>query len=380
MAGPLQLLDNLGWTDQQRAEFDEALQHSKSEVNIVVTGVTGSGKSTIINALCGAVPKESAGVAPDGAVLESELPAKVGSTLHYETNAVTSYVAQSTSGTEDDDCGAGRKFVIRVWDSPGLEDGTDNGPAYVSQLKATCGDDIDMLLYCIDVSMTRSIVEEMVPGLAVVTSILGSDVWRHSMIVLTFANTLEENIRGELSVDQKHCKDMRCIFITRINHWQQNVRLALIEAGVPEEIAKTVPIEPAGIYNEPHLPDRVHWLGYLWLLFISYARDEAKLAIIINNQHRIKNAEHLTPVTLEQSHCEPYIIIDKDHLTAIKTVGVASAVGACAGCVAGGVVAGVLSAGLGTGVGLAAGAAVGAVIGPLVSMAVGKVLQKRRKK
>jgi hypothetical protein len=251
---------------------------------------------------------------------------------------------------------------------------------YVNELKATCGDNIDMLLYCIDVSKAKSIVDEMVRGLSVVTDILGSDVWRHSMIVLTFANILEENIQEEVSVEPESGQDVRHIFITRINHWQQKVRLALVEAGVPQEIAKSVPIEPAGIYTEPHLPDRIHWLGYLWLLFITYARDEAKLAILINNQHRIRNAEYLTPVTLE----EPVIIIDKDHFAAIKigtsvSVGVASAVGACAGGVTGSVVAGSLTAGLGTGVGLAAGAAIGAVIGPLLSLAVRKVLQKRRK-
>ena len=383
MAGPLQqLLANLDWTTQQREDFDEAFQHSKSEVNIVVTGVTGSGKSTIINALCGAVPKESRSteVAADGAATETELPAKEGSTLHCETDKVTSYVAQSTSCTEDGVCGPGRKLIVRVWDSPGLEDGTNKGRVYVNELKATCGDNIDMLLYCIDVSKAKSIVDEMVRGLRVVTDILGSDVWRHSMIVLTFANILEENIQEEVSVEPESGQDVRHIFITRINHWQQKVRLALVEAGVPQEIAKSVPIEPAGIYTEPHLPDRIHWLGYLWLLFITYARDEAKLAILINNQHRIRNAEYLTPVTLE----EPVIIIDKDHFAAIKigttiSVGVASAVGAFAGGVTGSVVAGSLTAGLGTGVGLAAGAAVGAVIGPLLSLAVRKVLQKRRK-
>ena len=388
MARPLEVfpvgskpLEDLDWTAEQR---EAAIQHSKSQVNIVVAGVTGSGKSTVINAMCGAVPREGQ-AARDG---EIDLPAKEGHTLDHETQGVECYEAQTTTyetaavcAAAGDDNRTARIYTIRVWDSPGLEDGTGRGRTYVLQLKEKCGNSIDMLLYCIDISKKRSIVPEMVPGIALVTNILGCDVWKHSMIVLTFANILENNIEEE--IDQEAVLH---VFLSRVHQWQENVRLALITAGVPDVIVQQIPIEPAGHYTTPHLPDRIHWLGYLWLLFISHTRDEAKLAIFVNNQHRIKNAEYLTPVDFEYllEHCRtPPIIID--HSNAIKigttiSVGVASVAGACAGGVTGGLLLGALTAGLGTGVGLAAGATVGAVAGPLCGVAISKLLQKKRAK
>ena len=376
-----QLLATLKWTEQQKAEFEAALPLAKPAINVAVTGVTGSGKSTIINALCGAVPRKAADVDNDGKVLESILPAEEGVTLQPETQKVTSYVAQTASFS-------GKTYTVKVWDSPGLEDGTGRGSTYMTRLRAECGDEIDMLLYCIDCSKTKCIISDMVPGMAAVTSILGRGVWEHSMIVLTFANLLEENIEELLSIEPDYGEDKRHIFVSRVAHWESSVRTALVQAGVPGDMAQSLPVEPAGHYTDPYLPDRIHWLGYLWVLFLTYARDEAKLAILITNQHRIRDAKYLTPEDLLQlngSSQTPPIVIDQDHLKAVKisttiSVGVASAVGACAGGVAGGVVLGTLTAGLGVGVGLAAGAAVGAVIGPLVGMAVNKTLKKKHER
>ena len=375
------LATELGWTPQQRSEFEAALPLAKTEANVAVAGVTGSGKSTIINALCGAVPRETLKLDERREkVLESSLPANEGDSLCPETQGVTGYVAQ-TAGY------SGKSYSIKVWDSPGVEDGSGEGEEYMRRLKTECGEDIDMLLYCVDMSINRCVEGDLVRGMTTVTQALGVDAWTHAMVVLTFANILEENI-DELSIEQNSGEDKRHIFLSRLNYWQKNVRLALIEAGIAEEIVQRIPIEPAGHYSNPYLPDRIHWLGYLWLLFLTYAQTEAKLAILITNQHRIKNASLLSPTDLHQlvgspsPHKTP-IVISKKHLigasTAI-TMGVASAVGACVGGVAGGLVVGSLTLGAGVGVGLAAGAAAGAVIGPLVEMAVNKRLQKRQER
>ena len=374
-------LVNPDWTEQQRADFEAALPLARSEVNVAVTGITGSGKSALINALCGAVPKEEA-YDKDGKVVQIELPAKEGEALSHETEGVASYEAQKASLS-------GRLYTVTVWDSSGLEDGTGRGLAYIQELHGECGGEIDMLLYCVKTSV-RCIVEDMVPGMKVVTETLGPDVWRHAMVVLTFANILQENIL-EASFDEDAGEDTNHIFASRINQWQEGVCLALKKAGVPEEIASGVPAKPAGHYVEPSLPDRPHWLGYLWLQFLMYARDETKLAILVNNQHRIRDAEHLTPEDLLENQLQSSaaipIVVNRAQISkALKigtgaSVGVASAAaGACVGSVAGGLLFGLPTAGIGTAAGLAAGAAVGAVVGPLVGMAVNKTLIKRQEK
>ena len=379
-ASDMESLMNLDWAPQQRADFEAALPLAKTEANVAVTGVTGSGKSTLINALCGTIPRETLELDErKETVLDSVLPAIEGDTLQPETQEIKGYVAQTASFS-------GKSFSIRVWDSPGVQDGSNMGNTYMQQLNAECGDNIDMLLYCVDMSVTRCVVEELVPGMTTVTCAMGTDVWCHAMVVLTFANIVEENI-DEVVLVENSGEDKRHIFLTRLDHWQKGVRLALVQTGVPDEIVEKIPIEPAGNYTNPYLPDRIHWLGYLWLQFFTYARDDAKLAILITNHHRIKDASLLTPTDLQQleqctSPIQIPLIIENEHLLGITAIsmGAASVAGACAGGVAGGLVAGSLTVGLGTGIGLVAGAAAGAVIGPLIGMAVNKMLERRKEK
>lgn len=379
-----QLFENLNWTSEQKTEFEKALPLAKQVVNVAVTGVTGSGKSTFINALCGPVPKESAEVSEiDGKVVESVLPVKEGVKLDPDTSGVTGYTAQTATFSE-------KEYTVRVWDSPGLMDGSGQGSAYLSQLRAECGDDIDILLYCVDCSVTRCVVDDMAAGMELVTRNLTPAVWENAMVVLTFANTLHENIEEAVFIEPDSGQDVRHTFSSRIDHWQQNARLALAQAGVPDSIVQKIAIEPAGHYTDPCLPDRIHWLGYLWVLFLTYARDEAKLTILITNHHRIRDAQYLTPEDLLQTDTachtqEQPIVIATNHLEAVSIgatigVGVASAAGACVGGVAGGLVVGTLTLGMGVGAGLAAGAAVGAVVGPLVGMAIEKTLKKKQAK
>ena len=372
---------NPDWTREQRANFEAALQLARENVNVAVTGVTGSGKSFLINALCGSVPRETVEYSGDGTVLKRELPAREGDRLSHESQDVEPYVAQKATI-------AGTLFTINIWDSPGLEDGTGKGLEYIQQLNGECEGEIDILLYCVNVSVVRCVVEDMVPGMTIVTRTLGADIWRHTMVVLTFANILEEDIIEDLSSSEKReVEDPKHVFASRINHWRQSVVLALQQAGVPEDIAQAVPAEPAGHYKTPHLPDRDHWLGYLWLKFLTHARDEAKLGILINNQHRLTNASYLTPHDIVESHTVevPIVLKEDDVYTAVNigaSIGMsaASAAGGVAGGVAGGLLVGSFTAGLGAGFGLVAGAAVGAVVGPLIAMALAKTLQKKRMK
>ena len=399
MAEPLSdiltLVQNLNWTPQQTADFEAAINRAKLEANVVVAGETGAGKSSLINALCGAVPKD--GYDPNDSP-PCDRPAKVGHSLDSEpTNLKDGYVAQST--TWEGEGGETRTYTIRVWDSRGLEDGTGLEASYLQRLKESCRDQIDVLLYCIDASKTKAVAANMVRGMKLITDEMGRDVWKHSIVVLTFANTLADNIKEEVcegsgNGDKENTQEnqIRLVFLSRIDNWQKKVRQALVEAGVPDEVAHGIPIEPAGCDTSPHLPDRIHWLGYLWLLFVCYARDEARFAILLNNQNRIHNARFLTPCAIEgllenSPTCTPPIIIDDTShglkyapLGAGVTASITGATGSAIGAVIGGVLLGVPTAGVGAAVGVAAGSVAGYAVGLLCSIAIIKAYQEKKER
>ena len=258
---------NLEYPTWMTPESVEEVQRlAKTHVNVAVIGVPSSGKSVLINSLCGTLTKEKVEYDEDGKVVEGEFPAAVANV----TKEVTCYEAQRESLAD-------QEYTIRVWDTPGLRQ--RGGSFYLKQLQKKVDGDIDIILYCIDASVAFFAAADMVPGMELVTQTMGPNVWRHTVVILTVCNLLEKK------------------YASRIEHGPQSVHCALIRAGVPKEIVSKVPVEPAGHYRNPSLPDRPHWLGYLWLQFIKWARDEARLAIIINNKHRIKDAKHLTPST-----------------------------------------------------------------------------------
>eukprot|EP00731_Ephydatia_muelleri_P015840 Em0009g264a len=100
----------------------------KREVNILVTGKTGVGKSTLVNILVG------------------EEVAKVGETLFPETVDVNPYRLENFHGSGV------------VWDTPGLQDGSGKERKYAAKMREKCAR-YDLVLYCMSM-MERRIRED----------------------------------------------------------------------------------------------------------------------------------------------------------------------------------------------------------------------------
>ena len=249
-------------TAEERHNFEEAFKQAKPDVHILVAGKCGSGKSKLVNALTGGIVADE------------------GDSLNPESVFVEKYEALSLDG-----------YTINVWDSPGLFDGSRKEHDYVQSMKEKCGGKIDMLLYCIDMSATRADVDEMSSGMRLLTEALGQDIWDHTVIVLTYANVVAERITPE--------EESMEAFQTKVIEWKEKMLFALKQAGIQHQIAQRIPIEPAGDYFTPHLPDRIHWLGYLWLQFLFHIKEEAKLAILMTNQNRLRSSEYLQPTDYE---------------------------------------------------------------------------------
>ena len=273
------LFDKLNWSPEEEDEFRKLLRKgSKEEVNIVLCGKTGAGKSTLINALVG-VEK-----------------AAVGKTVRPETSVITKYTAQ----TDDN-------FTINVWDTPGLRDGSGREEDYLRDLRTTVYTrDIDMMIYCIDMSQMRSDLEHPSSPLKLLTRALGVEMWKHSMVILTHANIVASRF------EKKGEEQAKYLFQGRLREWKEKVRTALCQAGVPEGVVSSVPVEPAGRIKIHYLPDRIHWLGYLWLVFLSQVKKEAKLAVLILNQNRIISTEYLIPEGVEAP-----LVVNSQHVVSL---------------------------------------------------------------
>ena len=359
-----ELIDSLDLTPEQATAFREVLPRAKREAHILVSGKSGAGKSKLVNALTGAIN------------------ALEGDSLDPVSIQLRKYEVGTANG-----------FTVIVWDGPGFFDGFDKNFEYVQHMRDKCRDRVDMLLYCVDMSEQRTDVDQIISEMLLLTEALGQEVWKHAIIVLTFANVVAERIEGNCSNEQ----EMKIIFLEKIHQWKDKLYCAFEHAKINRDIFEQVLIEPAGDYLTPDLPDRPHWLGYLWLLFLFHSRDEAKLAILLNNSNRLISSEYLQPDQAESPNDPSTVplIIPENQVTALQkgTIismsiigkaaagevagGVVGAVaGGAAGAVIGGIVLGSLTFGVGAAVGVVAGGVAGATVGGICIVLINKKLKK----
>ena len=227
------------------------------KINILISGVTGVGKSSLINALVGVkVAKEGDGPEP-------------------MTTEVTKYEAESNG------------VRIYVWDSPGLQDGTDQDDAYVADMKAKCSS-YDLVLYCSSLKSTRFPVKGDKNSVEIFTNAFGNEFWSRAVYVLTYANEIPPG------KDKKNPVTLE----TRFPHFKQSIPKMLIEGGVDETIANSVPVVPAGYIDEGsgrNLPPICEdWLNHLWYTAVSRMKFGGQFAMVKYSANRIKKDEDIT--------------------------------------------------------------------------------------
>ena len=136
-------------------------KNSQKQLNILITGKTGVGKSRLVNGLVGA------------------LVAKEGRERKDCTGDVTPYRV-IIKGIE-----------VRVWDSPGLQDRSCNELMYLAKLTDKLKGGFDVMIYCIKMDDKRFYSEDETVMRAL-TKGFGDDVWKKAVIALTFANKIED--------------------------------------------------------------------------------------------------------------------------------------------------------------------------------------------
>ena len=240
-----------------RQELTEWFKNS-NEVKIFITGKTGVGKSTLVNGLVG------------------KKIAKEGDTLNPETSVVKGYRSKHHSVT------------VTVWDSPGLQDGTNQESQYLEDMKKKCSE-MDLSIYCVSLKETRFF--EGCPDILAMkklTDLFGKKMWENAMFVLTFANLAEDLDSKILEEDDENKKAK--LFQDKVELWKKTLADALIkDVGVDENIASRIEVVPAGHQYVPALLDRHHWLSPIWFAALYAMHPRAQPAMVKLNRHRIVN-------------------------------------------------------------------------------------------
>ncbi len=191
---------------------------------------------------------------------------------------------------------------VKVWDSPGLQDGTENQADYLAQMKEKCSER-DLTLYCIKATETRIVRGTDNPDVVAMVKLTKTftvNFWKNSIIVLTFANQLQYNseILYMKGPPEKKVEAQKKI----LQEWDKQLRIILSEdIKIPEEIVEKIKIVPAGYYGETHLPVHEYWLSNLWGKCLdTIETKEAKEALVILNATRLKKEKEVKKEDFQQ--------------------------------------------------------------------------------
>ena len=351
---------------EEKMEMKEWIKRKK-ELRIIVTGKTGAGKSTLLNCFIGTKFFEE------------------GDDLDPCTKTVEVYRCARDG------------ISIIAWDCPGLQDGTDNEEEYLKDLVEKTEKNVDLMVYCVDMSSIRS-TDLRVHGSAMqkLTKILGPGVWSNAIIALTFANLYETRITTKQPTISR--ENLSIEFNKRIDLWKEKLQEALREVGVPDITINSLPVCPAGYFTIPHLPGYQLWASQMWVTMLCAVKEYAQPLPIILNVGRFQDKSELSdddfalppeqqPIFISQPD---YNSLDSNNEAVIRGTNTVPAttnpalvpplVGITAGTTAGGVVGGIIVGAATLGVNAALGVLLGASIGAGIGIATNTLINLYRRR
>lgn len=340
----------MGISHSREVEVEEHLEDEDEEfkgwvissnaIKMMVSGKTGVGKSSLLNGILG---KE---ICEEGDDFDPKT-LKVQEYKHKCENVGVS---------------------ITVIDTPGLQDGSGDEAKYLDSMKEKCKD-IHLLLYCISMMDTRSDLHIHESAVKKITEVIGADVWKHSVIVLTFANVYEQRLKDE------NVKNVQKEFKVKLQQWENDMRTALRQSGVKEDIVKKVVAIPAGYGEDPHLQVQEYWLSNVWSASLFNMKEEAQAAMVKIALPRFLDEKDVKAEDFDRRISDQPLLYTRTNKVVKSGVTVAGAVtGATAGALIGAVVIGIPSFGVFAALGLILGGLVGGSLGSAEGMVIGLLI------
>ena len=298
-------------TNSQEAELSLKLTQWTNGSNgrnlvLVIVGKSGVGKSALINNFLELEGGEECIVGDDATTVTKEIISK--------------------DKTKKD-------VPVRIFDTPGLGGITKMPKNVFKELSHKTDKKADVLLYCISVHPGSTIDSSDVKIIEKLTTAFSSDIWRHTILCLTFANCLQ---KPELSEEA---------YKGLINQYAQRFERALHEANVFDMPVQSVfsPNQCKGILAVPvgdaqeSLPFSPNWSEQLFQEILKQSNPKSA-PDILEYKGLLKPAAELG-----------------------GSIAAGTAIGAAAGAAIGAIFLG-FGAVIGVGVGAAVGGAVGAAL------------------
>ncbi len=239
-----------------------------------MTGKTGTGKSAIVNSITGRQITEE------------------GDTLKPQTTTIECTIKQVGD------------VQLKVWDSPGLQDGTKNEKDYVREISEKCSQ-FDLIVYTLRMTQSRILKKDADCRAMQILSqpnALGPNMWHNVIIVLTFAN-IAESLIADCELDKSDL-DVKVQKVFRDDYKSSvlAIRTILLESvGLSQTLAESIPIVLAGYKTAPAtLPlyregicdgKRYHWLSDLWMKALEVTKLNAQPAMIKLNETRMAESQ-----------------------------------------------------------------------------------------
>ena len=200
-------------------DLDKAFElfYEKKKLKILICGKTGTGKSTLLNTLLGHTVFETGGPATK------------------TVGPVTTEVKSVCTDIQD--------VLLEIFDSPGLQDCTDNDRKYLDDMRKKCKD-FCLILYCIDMATVRWDDKDS-KTIELLTLTFGQEMWKKAVLVLTKANMVKP---ATLGVDEHtHCK-------TTFETFEDQFKKQLTQLNVSKDVSANIPIVATGSERERHIP------------------------------------------------------------------------------------------------------------------------------